>query len=299
MKQTAARSHYTAHYKKIMEDRILRTMNFDPGLNREYARSLGRAFAGALLFSLPILMTMETWALGTFIDRERLALLLVLLVPVLVGLSYFSGFEETTQLRDAVIDAFVAIVVASVVAIVFLTLFGALDAGMNAAEWIGKLVIQAVPASIGALLAQSQFGRQREEQQKRRDSGDFGEYFFMCAGALFFAANVAPTEEVVLISYMMSTWQSIGLVAVSLTLMHVFVYSVEFKGQHDRPEGTSGFSMFLRFSVVGYVMALLISAYICWSIGRFDGLSLQAMLEASIVLGFPATVGAATARLVL
>jgi len=274
-------------------------MNFDPAANREYARCLARAFAGALLFSLPILMTMETWALGTFMDRQRLALLLILLVPVLVGLSYYSGFEETTQLRDAAIDAFVAIVVATIVALLFLTLFGALDFEMTAAEWIGKLVIQAVPASIGALLAQSQFGRQREETQKRRDSGDFGEYFFMGAGALFFAANVAPTEEVVLISYMMSTWQVIALVVVSLTLMHAFVYSVEFKGQHDRPEDTSGFSLFLRFSMVGYVMALVISAYSCWSIGRFDGLGLDAMIEISIVLGFPAAVGAATARLVL
>lgn len=267
--------------------------------NRDYARGVARAFAGALLFSLPILMTMETWALGVFMERGRLVLLLILIVPVLVGLSYFSGFEETTHLQDAVIDAFAAIVVASTMALVFLLLFGALDATMNIEEWIGKIAIQAVPASIGALLAQSQFGRNGDEEQQRRDSGDFGEYFFMFAGAVFLAANIAPTEEVVLISYMMSTGQIIALCVVSLTLMHAFVYSVEFKGQHERPQGVSGFSLFARFSVVGYVMALAVSAYVCWSFGRFDGLSVEEMLQATIVLGFPATVGAAAARLVL
>jgi putative integral membrane protein (TIGR02587 family) len=184
-------------------------------------------------------------------------------------------------------------------ALVILLLFGALDGSMTIDEWIGKVAIQTVPASIGALLAQSQLGRTAEEQQKRRDSGDFGEYFFMFAGAVFLAANVAPTEEVVLISYMMSTWQVIGLSVLSLTLMHAFVYSVEFSGQHDRPQGVSGFSLFVRFSVVGYVMALAVSAYVCWSFGRFEGLSLEEMLQATMVLGFPAAVGAAAARLVL
>lgn len=275
-------------------------MNTDARVNKTYARGVARAFAGALLFSLPIiLMTMETWALGEFMDRGRLALLLILIVPVLVGLSYFSGFEETTHLHDAVIDAFAAIVVASVMALVILLLFGALDSSMTIDEWIGKIAIQAVPASIGALLAQSQLGRSTQEKLQRRDGGDFGEYFFMFAGAVFLAANVAPTDEVVLISYMMSTWQVVGLSILSLTLMHIFVYSVEFKGQHDRPDGVSNFSLFARFSVVGYVMALAVSAYACWSFGRFDELSPQQMLHATMVLGFPATVGAATARLVL
>lgn len=30
----------------------------------EFARALGRAFAGAILFAFPLLMTMEMWWLG-------------------------------------------------------------------------------------------------------------------------------------------------------------------------------------------------------------------------------------------
>jgi uncharacterized membrane protein len=49
---------------------------------------LSRAFGGALLFSLPILMTQETWYLGFYMSRERLALFLLVGFPLLVGLSH-------------------------------------------------------------------------------------------------------------------------------------------------------------------------------------------------------------------
>ena len=39
-----------------------------------------------------------------------------------------------------------------------------------------------------------------------RGAGYGGQLFLMAAGALFLSFNVAPTEEMVLIAYMMSTW---------------------------------------------------------------------------------------------
>jgi putative integral membrane protein (TIGR02587 family) len=272
---------------------------FGTAENRAYAIGVARAFGGALLFSLPILMTMETWSLGFAMDRYRLALLMFTLLPVLVGLAYYSGFEDTTRLRDAVLDAFVAITVTTIMAAVFLSIFGVLDTDTRASEWVGKIALQAVPGSIGALLAQSQFGRTREEGRKRRESGDFGEYFFMCAGALFLAANIAPTEEVVVIAQMMSPWRSLLLALLSLTLMHAFVYAIEFRGQHEHPTDRSALHGFVKFSVNGYAIALAISAYICWTFGRFDGLAPEEIIQAVIVLGLPAAIGAAAARLVL
>jgi putative integral membrane protein (TIGR02587 family) len=267
--------------------------------NRDYAIGVARAFGGALLFSLPILMTMETWFLGFTMDRYRLVVLMLALLPILVGLAYFSGFEDSTHLIDSVLDAFVAIAVTSLMATTVLLIFGVIEAGSKANEWIGKIALQAVPGSIGALLAQSQFGRQKDEERKRRESNDFGEYFLMCAGALFLAANIAPTEEVVLIAQQMSPWQSVVLALLSLALMHTFVYAAGFRGQHQRPEDRSFAAVFVKFSVNGYVLALAISAFICWAFGRLDGLSLEEAVQIIIVLGFPAAVGAASARLVL
>ena len=274
-----------------------RTQTWDSG--RDYAIGLARAFGGALLFSLPILMTMETWDLGVHMERLRLALLLVLMIPLLVGLAYYLGFEATTSLLDAVLDAFVAIAVAACLATIVLMLFGELNGEVNLREWIGKISLQSITGSVGALLAQSQFGQPGGQKDNRRQGGAFAEYFFMAAGALFLSANVAPTEEVILIAHKISPWHALGLIALSLLLMHAFVYAVDFKGQHARAEHVSFFGEFVRFTIVGYLLALVISAFMCWCFGRFDGIAPGEIVRISLVLGFPASVGAAAARLVL
>ena len=267
--------------------------------NRHYAIGVARAFGGALLFSLPILMTMETWQLGVSVDRLRLALLLVVELPLLAALAYYLGFEDATEWRDAVLDAFVAITVAAVLALLVLMVFGAIERGTTVSEGVGMVALQTVTGSIGALLAQSQFGGVARDEQQLREAGDFGEYFTMAAGALFLSANVAPTEEVVLIAHMMSPWHALMLLAISLVLMHAFVYAVGFKGQHERTADSSFLKEFLRFTVLGYLLSVGISAYLCWTFGRFDGVALADALRMSIVLGFPAAIGAAAARLVL
>lgn len=271
----------------------------DRYINRDYAVGIGRACAGALIFSLPILMTMEMWELGAAMQPLRIALLLIVMQPMLVGLAYYLGFEDVTRWRDAALDAQVALAVATLIATIMLLLFGALrfDAGLD--EWIGKIALQAVPGSIGALLAQSQFGRHENEGAKRRASGDLGEYFFMCAGALFLAANIAPTEEVVLIASMMTSWHSVALALISLLTMHTFVYGVAFAGRHERPPEMAPWQVFVRYSLVGYLLALTISAYFCWTFGHLDGSSNAEIIRTVLVLGFPAALGAASARVVL
>jgi putative integral membrane protein (TIGR02587 family) len=126
-----------------------------------------------------------------------------------------------------------------------------------------------------------------------------GELFIMVVGALFLALNLAPTEEMVLIGYKMTEWHALVLVIVSLVIMHGFVYAVEFRGGSTRPEGVSVWSAFLHFTIVGYAIALLISAYVLWSFGNLDSTSLQESVLATVVLAFPAAVGAAAARLIL
>jgi putative integral membrane protein (TIGR02587 family) len=170
---------------------------------------------------------------------------------------------------------------------------------MSADELVGKIALQAVPGSIGALLAQSQLGGVEQEGRRRREAGRAGEYFFMAVGALFLAANVAPTEEMVLIAHKMSHEAVVLLVLASLACMHAFVFAVEFRGQEALPPGTPTWSAFLRFTVVGYVIALAVSAYALWTFGRFDGVAPAEALKQAAVLGFPAALGAAAARLIL
>ena len=268
-------------------------------IDRRFLIGLARAFAGAILFALPMLMTMEMWQLGFYMDRWRLALLLVLQLPLLVGLSYMSGFEPTFDLVEDAVDACAALAVGFVSSAALLAIMGVVGPGMSPDEIVGKIALQSVPASIGALLAQSQFGgKEHEEEKEERGATYWGELLLMVIGALFFAFNLAPTEEMILIAYQMNDWQVLLLAALSLAAMHGFVYAVEFSGQEPVHPGGAA-SAFVRLSVVGYALALAVSAYVLWTFGRFDGSALQPAIVTTFVLAFPAALGAAAARLVL
>jgi putative integral membrane protein (TIGR02587 family) len=238
-------------------------------------------------------------------DRLRLALLLVLAVPLLVGLSHVSGFEETFDVKEDVVYAFVAYAVGFVVAAAVLLLFGVLGAAMPLDQVVGKVALQAVPGGIGALLAQSQLGgdapggEDGDDPRAGRPSTYASQLFLMAVGALFLAFNIAPTEEMVIISYLMPIGAVLALVAVSLITMHAFVYALEFSGQEQPRPGTPAWSVFLRYTVVGYAVALAVSAYALWTFGRLDDTGAVEAVTAVLVLGFPAAVGAAAARLIL
>jgi len=121
----------------------------------------------------------------------------------------------------------------------------------------------------------------------------------MAVGAIFLAFNMAPTEEMVLIAYKMTKWHALALAVASLVMMHAFVYAVEFRGQAAIPSGISMRSVFLRFTVVGYAIVLMISLYVLWTFGRTDGLAVAEVVMTTVVLAFPAALGASAARLII
>ncbi|GLK68119.1 TIGR02587 family membrane protein [Hansschlegelia plantiphila] len=270
-------------------------------IERGFIVSLGRAAGGSIVFVLPVLMTMEMWTLGASMDRWRLALLLAAVVPLLVGLSHYIGFEETETVVDDIRDAFVAILVGFVTSTFILTLFGLIGPTRSLDEILGAIVIQTAPASFGAVIAQGQLGQSDEGDKRRNREADyFGDLLFLASGAVFLSFNIAPTEEVDLISASMTPYHTVALALLSIASMHVIVYGVEFSGQNALMRDGRGFwSVFLRYSLVGYAIALLVCAAMLWLLGRIDDLGPEAALRLIVVLGFPAAIGAAFARLIV
>jgi len=270
--------------------------------SEQYAIGLARAFAGAIIFAVPLLMTMEMWSLGFSMGRGRLLLFLAVNFAILVGLSYFAGFEKTFSWREDVMDALAAFGVGVITSAALLALFAVITVDMTAGEIVGKVALQSVPASIGAMLGRKQLGAEQDtgaEEERKKEAGYAGELFLMLAGALFLAFNVAPTEEMILIAFQMTPWHALVLGAVSIALLHVLVYAVGFSGQESRPEGGSFLSTFLHFTIAGYSIALLTSLYVLWTFGRTEDVALAEIVQMVLVLGFPAALGAATARLVI
>ncbi len=266
---------------------------------RRFAIAMARAFGGAIFFALPLLMTMEMWWLGFYMDRLRLALFLIALIPLLIGLAHFAGFEHTETWRDDVRDAFVALFVGFVTAGLALTLGGLLTRETPFEEMVGMVTLEAIPASVGATVADGLLGGSDEERMHEQQPRYGGELFLMAAGAVFFAFNVAPTEEMIVMAFKMSAWHVVAAALVSLALMHAFVYAVEFHGQERPPEGTHPWGIFLRFTVVGYAISLLVSAYVLWTFGRLDDAGPASVIATTVVLALPASLGAAAARLAL
>ncbi len=268
--------------------------------NRAFWVTCSRGVGGALIFSVPLLMTMEMWHLGFYIDNKKLLLFIVLLLPTLFGLSRYSGFEQTSGWKDDVVDGLVAFAIGASVSALSLTIIAVLTIAMSVDELVGKIALMTIPGAIGAILASKQLGEQGEQNSRAiRSAGYPGLLFIMGAGALFLCFSVAPTEEIMLLAYMMTPWHALALASVSLIVMHAIVFNLGFRGQAEQPEGMSSLQTFLHFTVVGYSLALLISAYVLWTFGRFDGLSLLPMVMSTVVLGFPAALGAAISRLII
>jgi putative integral membrane protein (TIGR02587 family) len=273
----------------------------EPGIQRSM-RDLGRAAGGALVFSLPMLMTMELWWLGLYLDRLRLLILVLTALPLLVVLSRYVGFERTRYWLDDVVDAMIALGVSAAVCILTLFLFATVTFDTPLDEAIGKVIIQMVPASIGALLAKSQLGSssgEDEEDPANEEESYGGELFLMAVGALFLGFNVAPTEEMMLISYQMTEWHAVCLIVLSVGLMHGFVFALGFAGGSEVSPQAPWWSPLLRLTLPGYAIAASVSLYLLWVFARLDGLQIDSIAMATVVLAFPSAIGAASARLIL
>jgi putative integral membrane protein (TIGR02587 family) len=265
---------------------------------RAWLRDLGRAFGGALLFGLPLLMTMEMWEAGAAMGPPRQLAFLAFSIPLLWGLSYYAGFSDRGGVVADGLDVAVALAVGFISAVVLLFLFGVIQPGDPAGEVAGRLMLQAAPAAMGALLARRQLagGGGGEDEGDEHKASYPGELFLMAAGALFLALNMAPTEEMELIAYKASPLHILGLMALSVALMHGIVYAAGFAGQeeHGRPV-----TAFFHFTLPGYAIALIVGLFVLWTFGRVGGQGLGELVSVVLVLGFPAAIGAAAARLLV
>lgn len=276
------------------------------GDNADYALGLARGVGGAILFAFPLMMTMEMWQLGIYLDRLRLFIFLVVGLVLLVPLSRFVGFEHTSRWSEDALDALAAFGIGILASALLLTLFGLITPSMGIGDIVGKIAVQTVPASFGAVLARTQMAAQHGEQGEPASDEDHqlragyaGELFVMAAGALFLAFNVAPTEEMILIAFKMTPILSVALVLFSIGVLHAFVYALNFGGQEDLPDAMTPFGGLINYSMAGYGIALLVSLYVLWTFGRTDGVSMAQVATMVTVVGFPSALGAASARLVV
>ncbi|HEX8476319.1 MAG TPA: TIGR02587 family membrane protein [Pyrinomonadaceae bacterium] len=125
-----------------------------------------------------------------------------------------------------------------------------------------------------------------------------GQVVIAFCGAVLFAANVAPTEEIVMIASEISSWRLFALASLSLLMGALILHFSEFTGAENFVP-KENFMTVVVGTVVTYALALAASMLILFFFGRFDGEALITCLAQTVVLGVAATLGASAGRLLL
>jgi putative integral membrane protein (TIGR02587 family) len=170
-------------------------------------REYGRGIAGGLMFSLPLLYTMEVWWAGFVAEPLRLLAYVVATFVLLLGYNHYAGLHEDASWTEVVIDSVEEMGLGLLVAAGVLFLLGQLETDMQAYEVIGKITVEAMTVAIGISIGTSQLAGGEETRGKgtaeasAKDEVRFsGQLVIATCGAMLFAANVAPTEEIIMIA---------------------------------------------------------------------------------------------------
>lgn len=296
-------------------------MNRNVALERSLTKSLQeylRGIAGGLLFSLPLLYTMEVWWAGFTTHPLRLLIYILATFTLLLGYNRYAGLRRSASPVEVAIDSVEEMGIGLVMSAIILWLLGQINADMPPSEIICKIIIEAMTVAIGVSIGTAQLGGGEGEQQddkgmKGQDSfsssspvpfltenqDDFsGQLALASCGAVLFAANVAPTEEIIQIAIETSPWKLLGLALLSMLLGTMILFYSDFTGAQSLSQ-TRGVKTVLFGTVVTYAIALVVSAAILWFFGRFDGTAPIVCLAQTVVLGVAATLGASAGRLLL
>jgi putative integral membrane protein (TIGR02587 family) len=233
---------------------------------------------------------------------------------VLLGYNRYAGLHPGTSFAEVIIDSVEEMGIGLVVAAGVLAMLGRIHTGMPLSEAVGKVVVEAMTVAVGVSVGTAQLGGNGNGNgngggNDRRDPGDprdhgrpephfYGQIVIAFCGAILFAANVAPTDEVVLVALDLPSWKLLVIVVVSVLLAAMVLFYSDFVGSKHHVRNERPMSI-AAGAAISYAVALAASAMILYFFGRFDGASPATGLAMVVVLGLVASLGASAGRLLL
>ena len=263
-----------------------------------------RAFSGAFIFGVPLLFTMEMWWLGEYADLWKMVGFLALAFAANLGLTYAAGFKRKSTFGTSVNQAVDVVAVGIVAATVMLLILNRIRLSDPLDSILGMIVIQAVPLSIGASVANEVFGRRGEKQRQGEQHGHqlepwqalVSDVGATSVGGVFIGVSIAPTEEVPMLAAGLQYVHILALIGFSLLLSYGIVFASEF--DQARSEGL--FQRPITETTLAYVISLVVAFVSLYLFGQIEiGDQVQDVVEQTIVLGVPTTIGGAAGRLVI
>ena len=275
-----------------------------PGPWAQELTAFTRAFAGAYLFGMPFLFTMEVWWIGIAAERGKLLGFLGLALVANVGLTHVAGFKEPRGLGTTLDQAVDVLAVGVVAAAATLLVLNRIGPGVPLETALGKVVAQAVPFSIGASVALAIFHPRDGEGRAADDAGGpggawrdfFSDVGGTAIGGVFVGWAIAPTEEVPMLAAELGVGHLLAVVGFSLLVGYAIVFASGF----DQRPGRGLFQRPSTETALAYLVSLLIAGVTLFFFDQIaPGDPPRFVLAQILVLGLPTTAGGAAGRLVL
>lgn len=248
---------------------------------------------------------MEMWWIGEYADMWKLMLFLAIALVINWQLSYFAGFKRQSPLHNHFFQAVEAVAIGAVASAAVLLVLHRIELSDPLDTVLAKIVIQAVPLSIGASVANVVLLRKEGREGKRsgKPQAAWRETLYdigaTITGAIFLGFSIAPTEEVPKLAAELDYHHEIAVILFSLAVTYGIVFEAEFSPQ--RPVQDRGpFQHPITETVLCYLVSLVVSflsLYLLHQINFHD--PLHTIVSQTIVLGLPASVGGAAGRLVI
>lgn len=268
---------------------------------KEYARGI----TGGLLFSFPLLYTMEVWWAGFIAPPASLLILIAFTFLLLLGYNRFAGLRPDASWREVIVDAIEELGIGLILSFAVLLMLNRVNPGnMSIDEIMGKVVIEAMAVAIGVSIGTAQLGINKKGGKEEKTNDKVTQHskwsivpLAMC-GSLIVGGNVAPTEEVLMIAVESAPLHILIMCLISIFISIVIVFFSDFKGGPVNKGGNLMYHLIFDTSIC-YVSALAVSAFALWFFGRFENMSFWSCFSMVIVLGVLSSLGASAGRLLI
>ena len=266
-----------------------------------------RAFSGAFVFGIPLLFTMEMWWIGEFLARWQLVSLVAVALAVNTGLSHASGFrDEKHTLRNSLWEAVEVLGVGIVGSLVVLLALNRFTIGDPLDGIVGMIIVQSIPLSIGASVANMVFDPDSSRASDDDDATQgqwealFNDVGATIAGAMFVGATIAPTEEVPMLAASLTFPYQLAVIALTLCITYGIVFASGFDPTHRDSHGGGLFQGPFSETMLAYALSLVVALLLLALLGHLDTTTpIEQVLREVLVLGVPAAIGAAAGRVVI
>ncbi len=278
-----------------------------------------RGAAGSFLFGIPLLYTVEVWAIGSSTDSLRLLAVQAVTFVVVLLLTQIEGFRRSLSIRplETVLESIEALGIGIICAAIALGLLRRITLETPLSEALGKLIFEGVPFSLGVTLARSTLDRRRSSQRRTLDAdlvipavamglrNTVGNAFkdtlvdidATLIGAIVIAFSIAPTEEIPIIASALPTLWLLLVMAASLLISYIIVFASGFTNRRERSQRGLLLSPMAE-TLLAYIVVLVASALMLIFFQQLSGNDpWQEWLGNIIVLGLPASVGGAAGRI--